>query len=317
MKQEIYGARPKRTFREAATRYLVEYEKSSIEKDAWALKRIDPFIGDLALECVHMGILRLYVEHGQKMGWKNRTINMPLEVVRHILNLAASEWLDENGQTWLASAPKIRLLPRSDAREPYPLSWEEQTALFSALPEHLRMMCLFAVNTGCRDKEVCRLRWEWEVQVPTLGTSLFVIPKELIKNRLDRTVVLNRVALAVIDRVRGEHDTFVFSYKRHPVATMNNTAWKRARKLVNLDVRIHDLKHTFGRRLCAAGVSFEDRQDLLGHKSDRITTHYSAPELVNLIEAANRVCPEGGHNRDTVVMLRKKNPLRLVSNRSG
>jgi hypothetical protein len=30
----------------------------------------------------------------------------------------------------------------------------------------------------------------------------------------------------------------------------------------------------FGRRLRAAGVSFEDRQDLLGHRSGRITTHY-------------------------------------------
>ncbi len=30
--------------------------------------------------------------------------------------------------------------------------------------------------------------------------------------------------------------------------------------------------HTFGRRLRAAGVSYEDRQDLLGHKSGRITT---------------------------------------------
>jgi hypothetical protein len=30
-------------------------------------------------------------------------------------------------------------------------------------------------------------------------------------------------------------------------------------------------KHTFGRRLRAAGVSFEDRQDLLGHRSVRIT----------------------------------------------
>ncbi len=34
----------------------------------------------------------------------------------------------------------------------------------------------------------------------------------------------------------------------------------------------------------------EDRQDLLGHRSGRITTHYSAAELHNLIEAANKVC---------------------------
>ncbi len=42
-------------------------------------------------------------------------------------------------------------------------------------------------------------------------------------------------------------------------------------------------------RLRAAGVSFEDRQDLLGHKSDRMTTHYSRAQLTNLWEAANKL----------------------------
>jgi hypothetical protein len=53
--------------------------------------------------------------------------------------------------------------------------------------------------------------------------------------------------------------------------------------------RVHDLNHTFGRRLRAAGVSFEDRQVLLGQKSLRLTTHYSAAEVQNLIEASKRV----------------------------
>ncbi len=45
---------------------------------------------------------------------------------------------------------------------------------------------------------------------------------------------------------------------------LGNSAWQRARKRADLPmVRVHDLKHTFGRRLRAAGVSFEDRQDLL------------------------------------------------------
>ena len=49
---------------------------------------------------------------------------------------------------------------------------------------------------------------------------------------------------------------------------------------------VHDLKHTFGRRLRAAGVSFAGRQHLLGDRAARITTHYSAGELAHLIEAA-------------------------------
>ena len=51
---QIYGARPKRTFRLAATKYLNESEKKSLGKDAWALERIAPFIADLYLEQVHM-----------------------------------------------------------------------------------------------------------------------------------------------------------------------------------------------------------------------------------------------------------------------
>lgn len=35
---------------------------------------------------------------------------------------------------------------------------------------------------------------------------------------------------------------------------------------------------TLQRRLHAAGVSFEDWQDLSGHKSGRITAHYSAAQ---------------------------------------
>jgi integrase len=35
----------------------------------------------------------------------------------------------------------------------------------------------------------------------------------------------------------------------------------------------------------AAGVGFEDRQDLLGHRSARMTTHYSAAVLSMLIQA--------------------------------
>src|SRR6185295_4428851 len=64
----------------------------------------------------------------------------------------------------------------------------------------------------------------------------------------------------------------VFAWEGKPVLRMLNTAWRKARTRAGLDgLRVHDLKHTFGRRLRAAGVSFEDRQDLLGRRSGRIT----------------------------------------------
>jgi integrase len=168
-------------------------------------------------------------------------------------------------------------------------------------------MALFKVNTGTREKEVCGLRWEWEVPVPELGTSVFIIPEDRVKNGEERLLVLNRVAKSVIEDVRGEHPEYVFTYRGRPVTVMNNSGWQGARKRVGLSqVRVHDLKHTFGRRLRAAGVSYEDRQDLLGHKSGRITTHYSAAELENLIEAANRVCGENSRKSPALVLLKQK-----------
>jgi integrase len=64
-------------------------------------------------------------------------------------------------------------------------------------------MALFAVNTGCRDQEVCRLRWEWEVRVPELGTFVFIIPGPRVKNGKERLVVLNHNARSVVGRRRG------------------------------------------------------------------------------------------------------------------
>jgi hypothetical protein len=76
-------------------------------------------------------------------------------------------------------------------------------------------------------------------------------------------------------------------------------------------VRVHDLKHAFGRRLRAAGLSFEDRQDLLGHKSGRMTTHYSAAELMSLLEA----CGAGSRKSPAVVALKAKAAGGFSSNR--
>ena len=303
---QVYGVRPTRTFEQAAAKFVLENQhKRSLTSDVGRLKQLIPVIGQLPLDRVHSGSLQPWIEKRRREEAAVGTINHGLKVVRRILNLAAGEWIDEYGLTWLAAAPKIKLLPDTDKRPPYPLNWDEQTRLFRHLPKHLAEMALFAVNTGCRDGEICRLQWEWEVPVPELDTAVFIVPARHVKNGEDRLVVLNRVARAVVEARRGKHTTHVFAYNSQPVQRMLNSAWLRARKAANLPtVRVHDLKHTFGRRLRAAGVSFEDRQDLLGHRSGRITTHYSAAELTRLLDAANSVC-ERDDDKPGLVLLRR------------
>ena len=136
---------------------------------------------------------------------------------------------------------------------------------------------------------------------------MFIVPGSFVKNGDERLIVLNDIAKSIVNSRRGKHPTHVFAYKGKPVTRMLNSSWCRVRKAVGLpQVRVRDLKHTLGRRLRAAGVSFEDRQDLLGHRSGRMTTHYSAAELSKVIEAANSVCETNGNgNRPEFVVLRR------------
>jgi integrase len=204
-------------------------------------------------------------------------------------------------------------------RAPYPLSLEEERLLFSELDGHRVSMALFKVNTRLREQEVVNLRWSWEVQVPELGASIFVIPRDYVKNGLDRCVVLNRIARSVIERCRGQHSELVFPRAGRPVTKIYNSGWKAARRRASeryaeelgrpcpagfQALRVHDLKHTDGHRLRVAGVGFEDRKVLLGHKSDHVTTHYSAPEIGALIEASERVCELGSRKSPALSIVR-------------
>ncbi len=92
---------------------------------------------------------------------------------------------------------------------------------------NLAQMALFKVNTGTRDQEVCNLRWDWEVEVPELETSVFIIPDDFMKNGDERLVILNRVAKSVIDGIRDIHPDYVFTYRGRPTTGMNNSGWNK------------------------------------------------------------------------------------------
>jgi integrase len=304
----LLGARPKRTFNQAIVHYIKNHEKKSLTNDEIMLNKISDFIGDKLLTEIHMGSLQELIINKQKQGLKTSTINNYLQIIRHVLNLAASEWIDEHGLTWLENAPKIKFIKNKNIREPYPLSWEEQDKLFGLLPNHLQSMALFKVNTGTREQEVCNLRWEWEIKLKDVESSVFIVPKEFVKNGEDRVIVLNNVAKKIVNEQRGKNTEFVFAYKGQQIKSMNNTAWRNARLKANLEkVRVHDLKHTYGRRLRAAGVSMEDRQDLLGHKNSKITSHYSVGEINDLIQASNKILENNSRKKPSLTLLKVNN----------
>ncbi len=158
--------------------------------------------------------------------------------------------------------------------------------------------------------------------VDGIQRSVFLLPGNVTKNAEPRALVLNNVAQSVLEQVRGEHPVYVFTFekkgKRRKLWRLLNSGWKGARRRAAARykeelgkeecpegfrrIRAHDLRHTFGRRLRATGVSFEDRQDLLGHKAGRVTTEYSAAEIGNLVESANQIAKS--RKTSTATMLR-------------
>ena len=300
------------TFEEAGIRYLEEIaEKPSADDMAMQLDQLFPFIGQNSLEQVHDGTLKAFVDHETDRGLAPKSVNIAIGVVSAVLNRAARVWRTEDGIPWLRQAPPrlSRLSTKGRQAKPYPLSWKEQDKLFQALPKHLVDAALYAVNTGCREQEVCQLRWDWEVDVPDMETSIFILPESITKTSTERVVVLNTIAQRVIESRRGIHKEFVFTYRGNPTGKLNNTAWKRAWKKAKLPTEqgimkgVHNLRHSFGRRLRGAGIPLETRKALLGHAVGDITTHYSAVELSELLEAVEKIVDRGIAQSPTLTVI--------------
>ena len=311
-------------FNTVAAKHLNESTKVSIKEDARYIEQLAPYIGVLPMNQIYRGFcehnkptpLERFILDRAKDKVSARTINYALGILNIIGNKAVKRWRRAAAKPLLSYWNCVPMIDKEEAkalglkpkREVGPISWEEQTILFDELPAFNRDMCLFKVNTGCREQEVCQLMWKWLIQRDD-GIWYFEVPGEFVKNGLRRVVVLNNIARSVIQKYFGNHPEFVFVYDSHRVQKMNTSAFRKARSRAAkrfpniINVSIHNLKHTYGARLRAAGVPEEDRYFLTGHKGKMsMTTYYSAPELMKMLEYSNRVCKRD----DKLILLNRR-----------
>ncbi|MGB8330067.1 MAG: hypothetical protein WCE62_08050 [Polyangiales bacterium] len=168
-------------FSDCAKRFLLESKHKRTASDiAWHIRILLREVGDLEGRKVHDGTLRPFVEARLAEGVSATTVNRTLR------------------PTSDHDATRV-------PRPPHPLTWEEQDRIFRRLPDHLARVALFAVNTGLRDANLCGLQWAWEVSIPELARSVFVIPAEEFKSRRPHVVVLNDAAWSIVQTQRGTH----------------------------------------------------------------------------------------------------------------
>ena len=113
------------------------------------------------------------------------------------------------------------------------------------------------------------------------------------------------------DAQRRNGTKYVFPVRNRRRGRLHTSAWKRAWTKAGLPVDetvlkgVHNLRHTFGRRLRAAGVPIETRKLLMGHANGDITTHYSAAELGELLSAAEKVTDRGIAQTPALTLIRR------------
>jgi integrase len=203
-----------------------------------------------------------------------------------ILSAAEKAWevCQQNLQAWQSNG-------REGLKPKVPLEAANPTALAA-----LRLL-LF---TGCRKSEILTLRWQdvdFErgcLRLPDSKTGAKVVP-------------LGAPALAILNsltHVQGNPHVLPGA-KPHGHFVGLSKVWERIRKqAMLLDVRLHDLRHSFASAGAAAGDSLLMIGKLLGHHDAKTTSRYAhladdplkaaADRISSTIAAAMAASPESG-----------------------
>ena len=157
----VQTAPGERTFAEAAAEYIADLERrgKSSERQIDALQLVMPDIEALPLRRIHQRTLQTWID-GQQGLRASGTVSRTLRTISTVLHYAATVLMDDDGEPWLKRVPPKLRAPDWGARQPRPISWEEQDRLVEHLPSHLIAPVLFAVATGARQAEVTSLRWD-------------------------------------------------------------------------------------------------------------------------------------------------------------
>lgn len=264
------GEKPKRTWDEAAYRWLMETgHKKSHQQDVSQIAWIQQFfrgiyLDDLTREAIFkVGDLKY-------RDTSAATANRILALIRSILRRAALDW------EWIDKAPMIKLYREPKRRVRY-LTPEQAKTLLEELPEHLADLVRFSLATGLRQANVTRLEWS---QVD-MQRRVAWIHGDQAKAGKPIHVTLNATAIDVLTKQVGKHTTRVFTFKGNPIIQVNTKAWHKALKRAGIDnFRWHDLRHTWASWLTQQGVPLNVIQEMGAWESAEMVRRYAhlAPE---------------------------------------
>lgn len=277
--QEKLGAKPRRTWEEAALKFLDETaHKRTHERDKSILRWLDEYLGGRYLDEIDRALIDHIKTTRAKIATQS-TANRYLAVIRTVLRKACHEW------EWTERVPKVSLFREKEGRI-RSLTQEEFGRLLLELPAHLADMALFSVATGLRQGNVRLLEWS---QVDLVRRHAWITP-EKHKNGRAHAVPLNEVAMGILQKQIGKHPAYAFTYRGHPVVSVSTKAWTNALERAGIEnFRWHDLRHTFATWHRQAGTPTHELQRLGGWKTLSMVERYAHVAPEGLQTAAGRL----------------------------
>jgi len=235
-------------------------------------------LANLRLDNITREVVDRFAQEKIKSGLAVITVNSILRTLRKALFLA-HEW------KLLQREPRriIRLLPGENQRE-YVLDTATEEKICSVLFGQMRDVVIFAVDTGLRAGEICRLTWS-DVDYAD-GVPVGVRVREGKTKFARRMVPLTNRTASILTNLRTkakEGIPYVFTrFKGNQPLTVEwmSGRFKRARRSVGVseDCKFHSLRHTACTRWAADGGSAFHIKSLAGHSSIEISARYCHPE---------------------------------------
>ncbi|EIZ77485.1 integrase family protein [Novosphingobium sp. Rr 2-17] len=272
--------KPKRTWDEAALRWLKEkaHKKSyrdDVSRIRWFTKHLRGKRMDQVNRDMIDGILSRHLPNAS-----DRTKDLYVALVRAIFRKAQREW------EWLDQIPAFKTYMRSGKVRVRYLTQDQAKALMDCLPAHQREVVLFALSTGLRQGNILNLTWD---QIH-LDRRMAMIEHGDTKNGEALGVPLNDVAMSVLERQQGKHQTHVFTYRGRPLRSANTRSWRAALKACGIDnFRWHDLRHTWASWLRQNDVPTWVLQELGGWKSETMVRRYAHMSVKHLAPYADQL----------------------------
>jgi integrase len=274
------GVKPSHTWNEAVVRYLAESTRTSSTATRQAsLRWLHAHLDGVALERIDRTRIDELRQLKLAEGVTPTTVNRQLEVARAILRKAAGDW------EWLSRAPTVRMLPEPKRRIRW-LTREQAAQLLSELPEHLRAVARFSLETGLRKANVTGLEWS---QVDLARRCAWIHPDQA-KARRAIPVPLSQAATEIVRAQERKHDVYVFTYRGRRLSQVNTKAWHAALKRTGIaDFRWHDLRHTWASWHVQAGTPLHALQELGGWECAEMVRRYAHLSSEHLAVYAERM----------------------------